>query len=62
MKKIGFDAVLDENYVPIYNDTRLNTIAWLKDHPEINRPKYSVSPFDLTKFISVSEYLERYDS
>lgn len=60
-ERILFDAVLNEHYQPIYNDTRANTIAWLKEHPEINRPKYSVNPGDLMRFISVSEYLERYD-
>lgn len=61
VKLIIFDAVLDADYLPIYNDTRANTIAWLKAHPEINRPIYSVNPGDLMKFISVGEYLERYD-
>jgi hypothetical protein len=61
VKPVILDAVLDEHYRPIYNEPRSAVIAWLKENPEINRPKYSVLPGDFLKFMSVSEYLERYD-
>jgi len=34
MTALYFDAVLDAKMMPVFNGTREETVAWLKDHPE----------------------------
>ena len=56
---MGFDAILDEDLVPLVNDTREACLNWLFRHPEMV-DKTLVGRYDHTIIISAQEYISIY--
>jgi hypothetical protein len=56
--RLYFDAVLDNDMKPLFNDTPEKTRAWLEERPELHN-KVSVCTGESLHLISVDGYLGR---